>query len=147
MDSNAENNGGDAITGTAEVAEFGDAARSLGLRRVSAWVKDEGTLNRNSTGAERTRRSRQNALTAGVGQVSVALPVELHSLVRTLATRTRAGESAEAVLNELLRQRGASTSPLGTGSVADRLGLSHLSLWRRLLILAALPSAYKRPQA
>jgi len=117
-----------------------DAARELGLKRVQAWVPDE-TKKGGTSGALRTRRSREKAEQQGLKQLSVTLPVELHAMVKTLAARTKAGEQPEAVLAELL----PAASPLRIEAAPQNIAasaawLDSLPAWRRWLLRWLLPT-------
>lgn len=113
------NSGSTAPDGSCRVA---DAARTLGLKPVRAWVADE--KKRGSPGAERVRRCREKAKESGLKQISVTLPTELHPVLKTLAARTKAGESAAAVLTALLSEleSPASTASAGARPTAERPG-------------------------
>jgi hypothetical protein len=84
-----------------------DAARKLGFKRINAWVPEpepDDQRGEQTKGAERVRRSRERAAQLGRRQLSVTLPVDLHPVIRELAARTKAGESCEVVLADLLEQ-------------------------------------------
>lgn len=118
-----------------------DAARNLGLKPVRAWVAAEKKAS--SPGAERVRRSRERAEESGLKQISVTLPTELHPMLKTLATRTKAGEPVLSVLTELVPdlQSSASTPAAGLQPAARERG--QLSAWRLWLLRWLLPSDYR----
>ena len=115
--------------------ELPELARQLGLRPVRAWVPDETTPKNASSGAERTRRAREKAETEGVKQLSLAVPVQYHALLKVFAERTRAGEPAAGVLAELLpTMQPAPASPIPVPPA--------LAGWRCWLIRRLLPEAW-----
>lgn len=137
------------ISSTNQPAEFieddkqmddADAARGIGFKPIRAWVPDE-TKKERTAGARRTQRCREKAELQGLKQLSITLPVDLHPMVKTLATRTKAGEPLETVLAKLM----PAPSPARKETVipdSDSLAASLASLpaWRRWLLLWLLPA-------
>lgn len=115
------------------------AARELGLKPVRAWVPDE-KLKVRSAGAERVRRSREKSEQQGLKQLSITVPEELHPALKTLATRTKAGEPADTVLAELFPTPGNSCPSTGNAQPNTILfWLDALPAWRRWLLRWLLP--------
>ena len=110
-----------------------ELARQLGLRPVRAWVPDDTTYKKTSSGAERTRRARKKAGADGVKQVSLSVPVVHHPLLKLFAERTRAGESVATVLTEMLQTIRPETVP-------PTQVLPTLPGWRGWLLRRLLPS-------
>lgn len=73
--------------------------RGIGLAPVKAWVP--GPATKTSATAKRTKKARDKAAENGLKQLSITLPVTLHPLARELAARTKAGEPASQVLDDL----------------------------------------------
>lgn len=119
----------------APAPELPALARQLGLRPVRAWVPDETTPKKTSSGAERTRRAREKAETEGVKQVSLAVPVKHHALLKMFAERTRAGEPAACVLTEMLQ----TIQPEPAPSIPVQPALPG---WRHWLIRRLLPDEW-----
>ena len=110
-----------------------ELARQLGLRPVRAWVPDDTTYKKTSSGAERTRRARKKAGADGVKQVSLSVPVVHHPLLKLFAERTRAGESVATVLTEMLQT-------IRPEPVPPTQVLPTLPGWRGWLLRRLLPS-------
>lgn len=123
-------NSNELITSPPDVDEV---ARQAGLRPVKAWVSDDTQRRKTSGAAERTRRAREKAELAGIKQVSLAVPLEHHGLLKEFAERARSGQSAAAALSGLLETVGA-----------PGMSLPALSSWRRWLIQRLLPVAWRR---
>lgn len=105
-----------------DLNNIASAARNLGLMPVRAWVEND-ERKASTAGAERTRRCREKAELHGFKQLSITLPAELHPMLKTLAVRTKAGESAEVVLLSGLRDiQGGSPS------------VESLPTWKRWLL-------------
>jgi hypothetical protein len=122
------------------------AARELGLKPVRAWVPDEKQKAR-SVGAERVRRCREQAERQGLKQLSIMVPIELHPILKTLATRTKAGEPLSVVLGDLVPQ----SSKLRPDTADEHLNASFawldaLPAWRRWLLRRLLPRSVTKPQ-
>lgn len=133
------------ITEDETVNDLATKARSLGLKPVRAWVPDA-TKQVENSGASRTQRARTKAENAGLKQVSVTLPLELHPLLKDFAARTKAGEPADLVMAELIRslQPSLSTaaqprSVLATSTQRFWVSLDGMSWWRRWLLRWLLP--------
>lgn len=121
------------------------AARELGLKQVRAWVPDEKQKAR-SAGAQRVRRCREKSEKQGVKQLSITVPVELHSALKVLAARTKAGESAGAVLAELFPQPAISCSvQSGWQQNFAPSWVGALPTWRRWLLYWLLPPNPTKP--
>ncbi len=121
-------------------ADLASAARGIGMRPVRAWIPDEQT-KKCTGGAQRTKRSRAKAEENGMKQLSVSLPIAIHPLVKALAQRSKAGESAEAILRELL----PSSSPkpnLSTAKPEQRPTLQAMPKWKRWLLMKLLPAEF-----
>jgi hypothetical protein len=105
-------------------------ALSIGLKPVRAWITDT-KPRASSSGAERTRRSREKSERDGLKQISITLPTELHPLVKALAARTKAGEAPAAVLRDLMGK----LQPTPTVDVQRQL-----PVWRRWLLRCIVPA-------
>lgn len=118
--------------------DINSAARGLGLKPVRAWVPD-GTKNNRNANAARTKRSREKAEAQGLRQLSITLPAALHPMLRTLAARTKAGESVENVVADLIDKRApqhGDQAPAAqtAGAGAATPTIRNLPAWRRALI-------------
>lgn len=113
-----------------------EAARTLGLKPVRAWVPNEKTAR--SAGAERVRRFREEAEQRGLKQLSITVPSKLHPALKALAKRTRSGEDTALVLAQLMSALlSEAVSPTASNPVPTTvLGLSG---WRRWLLWLLLP--------
>lgn len=119
------------------------AARGIGLKPVRAWVPTERKAG--SKEAERVRRHREKAEREGNKQISVLLPTELHPMLRSLATRTKAGEPASSVLTDLISEL---QGPVSRPNVVRRqsamvVAWKKLSVWSRRLLWRVLPSSFR----
>lgn len=113
--------------------------RDIGLAPVKAWVPDPAM--RASATAKRTKKARDKAAESGLKQLSITMPVTLHALVRELAARTKAGEPAAQVLDDLrLQMGGASGGSLTILPATITAVPAGLSAWRRWLIRLLLPA-------
>lgn len=134
--------------------------RGIGLAPVKAWVPGPA---KTSATAKRAKKARDKAAEDGLKQLSITMPVTLHPLARELAARTKAGEPASQVLDDLrlrvdeVSVEASSAAPVTTtptsapapspeeasiptpvpGSAAVFVGLS---AWRRWLISLILPA-------
>jgi hypothetical protein len=122
---------------TETTTDLNAVARQLGMKLITALVPDESVQQTASGGAERTRRSRDKSAAAGIKQMSLAVPLEHHALLKVFAERTRAGEPAATVLTEMLR--GLTTEAIPPAPV-----LPTLQIWRRWLIQRLLPAEWLR---
>ncbi len=123
----------------ADPADIETTLRGIGLAPVKAWVPDPAM--KASATAKRTKKARDKAAESGLKQLSITMPVTLHALVRELAARTKAGEPAAQVLDDIrLQMRDASggspTIPPATITAVP----AGLSAWRRWLIRLLLPA-------
>ena len=117
-----------------------DTVRELGFKPVRAWIPDV-KKKADTVGAKRTRRCREHAEQLGLKQLSVTLPVELHPKLKTLAARTKNGESPEAVLAELYPSLCESHKDTGdNNSDSSNRWINTLPAWRRCLVRWLLPS-------
>ena len=116
-----------------DLRDVASAARALGMKPVHAWVPGNNKKS-GTAGAERTRRSREKSEQLGLKQLSITLPAELHPMLKALATRTKEGETVDAVLAELFpyRAAGQGLSPVVEPKI--RPDLTFISGWRRFLI-------------
>lgn len=78
------------------------AAKALGFEPTQAWVLANPPEKPRSPAAERVKKSRERAKEKGIAQLNVSLPAGLHGFVRELAKRTRAGDSLEAAVADLV---------------------------------------------
>lgn len=113
-----------------------EAARTLGLKPVRAWVPDEQATR--SAGAERVRRFREEAEQRGLKQLSITVPSDLHPALKALAKRTKSGEDATLVLAELMPGLLLEAMPPSASSYVPRI-LDGLPAWRRWLLRWLLP--------
>lgn len=121
------------------LVDAANAVRELGFKPIRAWVPDE-TKRDETSGAQRTRRHREKAEQQGLKQLSVTLPIELHPMVKALATRTKAGELPAAVLAELIPLPSLTGgNDLAALTSAGSLLLEGLPAWRRWLLRLLLP--------
>lgn len=123
--------------------DIADAARHLGLTPVRAWVPNTSRKPR-SSGAERTKRSREKAEQQGLKQLSVLLRVDLHELVKSLAVRSRGEESAPELWAALSPTQAHAPSPPSPPSVpSPPPAQAKLHGWRRWLLRWLLPPELK----
>lgn len=111
------------------------AARKLGLKKTNAWVL-EATNKERTTNAESSKRTREKDKTRGFKQLSVTLPEKHHEFVKTLAYRTKAGESLDIILAEIV----SSPRPTNAAPVCHSFSLAGLAGWRRWLLSLLLPA-------
>ena len=131
---------GEATSGREE-HDIVAAARSARFRPIRAYVPIEPQSKPKSSTSERVKKCRDKAAAAGIRQVSVSLPVELASVVKQLAVRTKAGEGAAVVLTDLAHQQGANReceTPTRIDGPACYDLLAALPRWRRALVLLLL---------
>jgi len=140
----------DPISSTNSIADNGrsdipfdvaGAARELGLIPIRAWVADQKKKD-GTSGADRTRRSREKAEQQGLKQLSITLPADLHPKLKTFAARTKSGEPPEAVLAELFTPS-CTPNEYATDKSSDSSAtwLDALPAWRRWLLRWLMPSS------
>lgn len=114
------------------------AAKELGFKPTQAWVLANPPKKPRSPAAERVIKSRDLAKQKGLAQLNVSLPESLHGFVKELAKRTRAGDSFDAVLADLVPAvakqalRPAKPQPLST--LVELPGWPTLPGWKRWLV-------------
>lgn len=90
-----------------------DALSAAGLKRISAYVRQEESAN-----ASRVRRAREKAATAGVQQLNVVAPAAAREVIKKVAADLRDGCDLRFALEQALSAEAQKTDPLAVVRVA-----------------------------
>lgn len=90
-----------------------DALQAAGLKRVSAYVRQEESAN-----AARVRKAREKAATAGVQQLNVVAPAAAREVIKKVAADLRDGCDLRFALEQALSVEAQKTDPLAVVRVA-----------------------------
>jgi Na+-translocating ferredoxin:NAD+ oxidoreductase RNF subunit RnfB len=90
-----------------------DALSAAGLKRVSAYVRQEESGN-----AARVRKAREKAATTGVQQLNVVAPAAARDAIKKMAADLRDGCDLRLALEQALSVEAQKTDPLAVVRVA-----------------------------